>query len=222
MHAYTITPDPVGGLWTVKGARVLWKWWHYNILTQLHGNLPWRSVCVCPLCIYCIDIQCMGMLEEVSVCACGCIRRLNDQCNWWKYSPAETKQARHTHVCMLSFHRCFFLCFSFLFLIFSTHIFTLSLYASLQLLQYLNLHFPPPTRHLSCLSHIILLSLFLLFRFFCPSWPLFATFPTHFTPPSICWSLVLREWERVSCVTDFSDRRSFMFLFSMLRSYVSF
>lgn len=49
-HTLTLTAQQyaVSGLWTMKGPRVLLRWWHYNILTQLHGNPPWRSVCAFP------------------------------------------------------------------------------------------------------------------------------------------------------------------------------
>ena len=63
---YSSIQSVVCELW--KGKGFLWKWWHYNTLTQLHGNLPWRSVRVCP-CAFSLWIY-ICVSAWVSVCMC--------------------------------------------------------------------------------------------------------------------------------------------------------
>lgn len=125
----------------------------------------------------------------VWMCVHGGGVSLNDQYKGWAHLAI-----KQTHTCVCVPFSSLLVCFMFP----STHMFTLSLYVPVPLVQLLNLHtcllffFSPPTLDHSCFSHMVYLLYFLVHL--CPFF--FASFLTHFTPPSICWSFVLRDRAR--------------------------
>ncbi len=134
----------------------------------------------------------------IRMCMClhACDATLNDQHVGWTHWDGTNRT--HTCLCVL-FSSLLFLSSSLL-LCFFLPTFTLSLYVPLHLLQLLKpsympfFFYPPPTLDRSYLSHMVCSPTF----FFWSISALFASFPTHFTPPFICWSFVLRdtEWGR--------------------------
>ena len=142
---YSSVQSVVCELW--KGPRVLWKRWHYNILTQLCGHLPWRSVCSCPCALVVWTKS-----ARRSVCAWTWLRVLMISTIRKHTVTPRWKQTGHIYVFP------FFIIASSLFYPF-LHVF----YPRVQTFpwclpsifcSFLS-SFPPPTLDLSCLSHMV-------------------------------------------------------------------
>lgn len=134
-----------------------------------------------PVCIKCMDIQYMGIMRVyIAVMRVVMISASGEH--------TEMEQTGHIHVCVSSFHHCSSFLHPCFCVFFYPHVYPFPLCS------------PPPCAAFKTFIHAFILfpsshsgsllplphGMLPLFIYFLSITALFASFPTHFTPPSIC------------------------------------